>query len=392
MGKNKNNRFDLAKRQEKILKRMAKPLYKKQDNSIYFVITQPFGMHPSPAERGAVDVSRLSSWISWVFRRESAVEAVYTMSTRDEVVVRIAHGVNPDLMLGKHKYHDILAAGWPWPPGPVSCAFIYDYQNNGDPSDHNWREHVGPDEDAPPGHFRNPYPSPTWTVRPSHLSGLVLALPGSVPRSPEPSPEPPSGGPSRARGEVKREPKRFPPQMIPSSAPDRVKDEPLNQTDPSIASGEPAYEPSQELRDQIALLYAARSQASEHVTQEPVTQIKHEPRDYDPMRFRSETYDLPNTDTRSRESEVQSLAPVPGPSRALWDERSRYRSKHSDPVNAGKHELNTPQTAEQPPSTQSRGTTEAIDFVPREPLPSSKRVKPEPADENEQPWKRPKME
>ena len=81
MGKNKNRPFDLAKRQEKILKRMAKPLYKKLDKSMYFVVTQPFGMHPSPPARGTVDVNRLVSWISWVFRRESVVEAVYTTST-----------------------------------------------------------------------------------------------------------------------------------------------------------------------------------------------------------------------------------------------------------------------------------------------------------------------
>jgi hypothetical protein len=81
MGKNKNKGYDLAKRQEKILKRMAKPLYKKSDKSMYFVITQPFGMHPSPAVRGTVDVNRLASWISWTFRRESVLEAVYTMST-----------------------------------------------------------------------------------------------------------------------------------------------------------------------------------------------------------------------------------------------------------------------------------------------------------------------
>jgi hypothetical protein len=81
MGKNKNKKYNLASRQEKILKRMAKPLYKKSDDSAYLVITQPFGMHPNPAERGTVDVTRISSWISWVFRRDSVVEAVYAMST-----------------------------------------------------------------------------------------------------------------------------------------------------------------------------------------------------------------------------------------------------------------------------------------------------------------------
>ena len=81
MGKNKNKGFDLAKRQEKILKRMAKPLYRKTDDSVYLVITQPFGMQPTPAARGTVDIDRFSSWISWVFQEQSVVEIVYTMST-----------------------------------------------------------------------------------------------------------------------------------------------------------------------------------------------------------------------------------------------------------------------------------------------------------------------
>ncbi|KAI0003036.1 hypothetical protein BJV74DRAFT_567357 [Russula compacta] len=148
MGKNKNKGFDLAKRREKILKRMAKPLYKKPDNLTYLVITRPFGMHPNPAARGAVDVDRLSSWISWVYRRESVVEAVYTMSTKDEVIVRLAEGVNPGLMLGKHKYDNILNAGWALDRNLASCMFHYNYQGNGDPSDHNWREHIASDIDA----------------------------------------------------------------------------------------------------------------------------------------------------------------------------------------------------------------------------------------------------
>jgi hypothetical protein len=81
MGKNKNKGFDLAKRQEKILKRLAKPLYKRADDSVYLVISQPFGMKPSPAERGTMDIGRLASWISWVFRKQSVVDIVYTMST-----------------------------------------------------------------------------------------------------------------------------------------------------------------------------------------------------------------------------------------------------------------------------------------------------------------------
>jgi len=79
MGKNKNK--TLAQRQEKILKKMAQPLYNQPTDSVYLVITEPFGMGANPAARGTHDINRFSSWISWVFRRPSVLEAVYTMST-----------------------------------------------------------------------------------------------------------------------------------------------------------------------------------------------------------------------------------------------------------------------------------------------------------------------
>ena len=116
------------------------------------------------------------------------------------------------MILGKHKYKNILDAGWPWDPSPESCVFIYNYQSNGEPSDRayililanrtriesvnvvdNWREYIASDVDVPPHLFRNPYPAPTWTFRQSHICDLALKLPDTLPRTPEPSPEPPSG-------------------------------------------------------------------------------------------------------------------------------------------------------------------------------------------------------
>jgi hypothetical protein len=47
----------------------------------------------------------------------------------------MAEGVDPTVTLGKHKYKDILSAGWPWVPSPASCVFEYNYESNGDPSD-----------------------------------------------------------------------------------------------------------------------------------------------------------------------------------------------------------------------------------------------------------------
>lgn len=74
------------------------------------------------------------------------------------------------------------------------------YESVNTPVD-NWREHVPSEADAPPYHFRNPYPTPTWVVRPSYLSDLTLALPDTLPRSPNRSPEPPP----EARGHTRRD-------------------------------------------------------------------------------------------------------------------------------------------------------------------------------------------
>ncbi|KAI0254340.1 hypothetical protein BJV78DRAFT_1280344 [Lactifluus subvellereus] len=431
MAKNKNKGFDLAKRQEKILKKMAKPLYKKADDSVYFVITQPFGMQPSPAARGTVDIDRFSSWISWVFGKQSVVEVVYTMSTRDEVIVKISEGMDSALILGKHKYNNILNAGWPRDPSLASCVFEYNYQSNGDPADHSWREHIASDACAPLGHFRNPYPVPTWAVRPSYIASLTRPLPESLPRTPERSPEPPSKAPSRTQGEdVKRDPSHSLRELdetdkttapFSTSVLGPVKAEPPSQADSSIKSEEPAaaaaaYEPSQALRDEIARLDAGRRQATIRVKQEPVShQIKHEPSgvesapsfggNYDAQRTTVGCFDARSLGVKHEPRDDQSVASAAGPSQALQYEWSRYQSQLQRPgdpatgspplphpsVAVTKQEpYILPPTARPPTVAQSSRTPESFDFRP---LPSSKKIKREQtADEDEQPWKRPKTE
>jgi hypothetical protein len=108
MGKNKNKGFDFAKRQEKILKKMAQPLYKKPTDSAYLVITEPFGMNPSPAVREIKDINRLSSWISWVFRWPSVMEAVYTMSTVSGVSIQVTVSMDLELALEGRSHHQDL--------------------------------------------------------------------------------------------------------------------------------------------------------------------------------------------------------------------------------------------------------------------------------------------
>jgi hypothetical protein len=105
MGKNKNKGFDLAKRQEKILKKMVQPLYKMPTDSAYLVITKPFGMNESPAARGTGDINRLSSWISWVFRRRTVLEALYTMSTVSCASTQVSLSMILELALEGRSYH-----------------------------------------------------------------------------------------------------------------------------------------------------------------------------------------------------------------------------------------------------------------------------------------------
>ncbi|KAF8268279.1 hypothetical protein EI94DRAFT_1728195 [Lactarius quietus] len=404
MGKNKNKGFDMAKRQEKILKRMAQPLYKQptDSDSVYLVITEPFGMHQSPAVRGTVDINRLSSWISWVFRRPSVLEAVYTMSTRDEVIIKISEGLDVTLMLGKHRYCNILNRGWA-DPDAASCVFEYDYPTNGDPSAHQWREHIALDAPVPPGHFRDPYPAPTWTFRPPLLASLALPLPNSVPRS-----RPPSPGPSSAtlnptqQGNVEREPnlysrKRDEPDKV-KSTPGSVKVEPSSgHPTASVKSEEPAYEPDQALRDEIARLNGSGHEANIRVKEEQTTQYGRAAQGGD---LRKTPVDLSDSQSLSvkqepRDVPSESLGPATGPSQALLDEWSRLQSQqqqHTGPATPIKREPDnfqpTAQLSADPQSSSgSRERTSA------EQRPSSEKIKREPTEgEDVQPWKRPKTE
>jgi hypothetical protein len=98
----------------------------------------------------------------------------------------------------------------------------------------NWREHIALDASAPPGHFRDPYPAPTWTIRPSQLAALARPLPESVPRTPSPSP-----GPSTATLNPTQQGSGKAKVKSPSSAPGSVKVEPSGHPTSAVKSEEP---------------------------------------------------------------------------------------------------------------------------------------------------------
>ncbi|KAI0269199.1 hypothetical protein BC834DRAFT_617158 [Gloeopeniophorella convolvens] len=399
MGKNKNKGFDFAKRQEKNLKRMAKPMYKTPVDSAYLVITRPFGMGQSPAGRGSTDINRVSAWVSWVLRKRSVVEVVYTMSTRDEIIVKVPKGIDIAPLLGKHKFYEICSNGFP-DPTIASCIYEYDYERGGDPASHSWKENIVSDEQIPPGFFRDPYPTPTWAPKPSQLSVAVFPLPDFCPRSPPPEPLSLPEVPKSTQ-QPKAEPDQPPRKLFESkldpydedkdavellrSAPP-MKDEDI--VSPIKHEGT-EYAPSQQLRDEIARLTAERSQSSARVKEEHAPRVKHEPEpaEYTPspglmeefakLEAQRATSSVSNTPAPGvkQETSNQPHEPSPAPSRQLLDEFSRFQSQRPTPDDAArpvKHE----------PGASQVGVSPLNGSVPSElgqkvPLPSFKKVKRE---------------
>ncbi|KAI9466798.1 hypothetical protein BJY52DRAFT_1182321 [Lactarius psammicola] len=350
------------------------------------------------------------------------------MSTRDEVIIKILEGLDLTLMLGKHRYCNILNRGWS-DPGIASCVFEYDYPTNGDPSAHNWREHVALDAHAPPGHFGGPYPAPTWTIRPSQLAGLARPLPDSLPRTPPPSPGDYQGSgdetdkatvksPFSASGSVKVEPPGHPTSSIKSEEPayepaQELRDEiarlrgALPQCIPTGAHRTTAYEPAQALRDEIARLHSSGPQAIVRVKEEQIPEYEHGAADL--ISPQSGEYGLEKTavglsdaqslSVKQEPRDMQSETPAIGPSQALWNEWSRLWSQQQQrigPVTLIKREPGGPQPTSQlltvPQSPKATGSREHTSRV-KEQLPSSERIKREPAaGESVQPWKRLKTE
>ena len=124
----------------------------------------------------------------------------------------------------------------------------------------NWREHIALDEPSPRGHFRDPYPAPTWTIRPSELAALAYPLPVTVPRTPPPSAGPSSTGrrDEKDKATVKSPPsgsvKVEPSGNATSSIKSEEQGEGCTPTTYTCAYSTTAYEPNQALRDEIARL------------------------------------------------------------------------------------------------------------------------------------------
>ncbi|KIJ10001.1 hypothetical protein PAXINDRAFT_102107 [Paxillus involutus ATCC 200175] len=178
-------------------KQKSGPPYNDPPPGTYVTVTNPWGMHTNPRERGQSDVDRLAAWAGVVLLEAGvgdngqapSVECVYRLGTRDEVIIQFPLGTDIFPLLGEHRWATI-AKQWTGSPNDPrsSCVFIYNWRNNGDPATHNWTEQY-PNR-LPPGSVpsKSPYPPPTWTRPPARLTNLVISIP--PPPAPPPLPDP----------------------------------------------------------------------------------------------------------------------------------------------------------------------------------------------------------
>ncbi|KAJ8585543.1 hypothetical protein M405DRAFT_935958 [Rhizopogon salebrosus TDB-379] len=184
----------------------------------YVVVTYPWGMNRDSRKRDFRDFDRLGAWIQYVLREkdiQAGAECIYTMGTRDDVIVQLPYGTNIQPLLGEHKW-SLIANKWEGDPNDsrASCLFEYNFRNNGDPGNHNWAEqYPNPLPHGQTVPAKSPYPAPGWTEPPNSIRGLVLPIP---PRPPPVIPEP---EPTQTPAPAVREPTLLQPRTPVSVSP-----------------------------------------------------------------------------------------------------------------------------------------------------------------------------
>ncbi|KAG1824474.1 uncharacterized protein BJ212DRAFT_1475775 [Suillus subaureus] len=161
-------------------------------NAEYVVVTTPWGMNRVPSSRASQDFNRLAAWVQLILQDKdihATVELIFSMGTRDEVIVQLPLGTDIQPLLGEHKLA-IISKKWDGNPNDdrASCFFEYNFRNNGDPGNREFR-HLSFTllRTLPP--VKSPYPEPGWVEPPRSIRSLVLPIPPK-PLLPTPEAEP----------------------------------------------------------------------------------------------------------------------------------------------------------------------------------------------------------
>ncbi|KAG6382193.1 hypothetical protein JVT61DRAFT_844 [Boletus reticuloceps] len=169
------------------------PPYTDIPKEVYVVATHPWGMNRNPRERGQHDFDRIASWAQFSLQQAGlcgghvpTIEYIYSMGTRDEIILQFAEGTDIIPLLGEHRWANF----WKHCPDPndlrSTCVFLYNWRKNGDPANHNWTENFPSLLSLDNLISKPPYPAPSWTSPPITLTNLVHPIPR--PQIPPPMP------------------------------------------------------------------------------------------------------------------------------------------------------------------------------------------------------------
>ncbi|KAI5117968.1 hypothetical protein M0805_004902 [Coniferiporia weirii] len=187
-------------------KKFKTKIYKKDLEDHFVVAINPWA-NGERKPRGKSDIDWIGAWLRIAFRKSEEsdiIRTIFTLDTRDEVIVQLNPCVDVKVGLGAHLWgsflkheeldriarrHNMILHD------RISYIFPYDWAKNGNPGEHQWRDRY-PAHD--PIHdniaVKRPYPDPVWSATPradTRLLKLLLPLPREITPTPSPSPAPP---------------------------------------------------------------------------------------------------------------------------------------------------------------------------------------------------------
>ncbi|TBU32041.1 hypothetical protein BD311DRAFT_751189 [Dichomitus squalens] len=165
------------------------PPYEDDPGCKYIVISDPWPGNKSGKERGEIYWNLLAAWVRFMLNKEHEAISVYSVNTRNDVIVQLPEEADIVPILGAHPWIKVLSSGHPRDRERVSYVFAYDYRMKGEPDNHNWLAHYPTESGDPPAHIRFPvkfpYPHVSW-ASPKGKSCGDLALPMPPMRQPTP--------------------------------------------------------------------------------------------------------------------------------------------------------------------------------------------------------------
>ncbi|PIL36841.1 hypothetical protein GSI_00531 [Ganoderma sinense ZZ0214-1] len=168
------------------------PPYEDDPECKYIVIDDPWPGNKVGKERDALYWNYLCAWVRFMFDKKHEPECVFSVNTRNEVIVQLPAEADIVPILGAHPWVKVLTRGDPRDRDRVSHVFEYDYRMKGEPGNHNWLANHATTTGDPPPHLRFPvkfpYPHVSW-ASPRGKSCANISLPLPPTRQPTPIPD-----------------------------------------------------------------------------------------------------------------------------------------------------------------------------------------------------------